>query len=163
MDDIRSLRGCSELTLFARFLIKFVMRTPRWQNRNTDQRLVRIGLHIQQTNHFLASITSKLGIVVLITPVSLRIVDLVCFSHPHEVCNRSSATERRSQSLFISVVTAIIQQSRLSILSLEKQTRVQDNVQKRLAAKNINWNRFMIPTVSPPGTPKVNYEIHSGK
>jgi hypothetical protein len=46
MDDSRSLRGCSELTLFARFLKKFVLRTPRWQNRNTDQRLVRIGLQI---------------------------------------------------------------------------------------------------------------------
>ena len=71
MDDSRSLRGCSELTLFARFLKKFVLRTPRWENRNTDQRLVRIDLQIQQTNHSMASITSKLGIVVLSTPVLL--------------------------------------------------------------------------------------------
>ena len=52
------LRSCSELTLFARFFLKVLMRTPLWQNWNTEQRLARLGL----------SITSRLIILVLSTP-----------------------------------------------------------------------------------------------
>ena len=94
------LWGCSKLTLFALDCFKNSSCNPVGKIETLSS--VQRKSASKSCNHFLAFITSKLGIVILNTPGFQRsyCVDLVCFLPPHEVCHRSS-TAVGSQSLFL--------------------------------------------------------------